>query len=30
MELASVLLSGLSFLAIIFTALPALLVADCR
>ncbi len=30
MELASALLSGLSFLAIIFTALPALLVADCR
>ena len=30
MELASVLLSGLSFLAIVFTALPVLLVADCR
>ncbi|WP_061938012.1 hypothetical protein [Aureimonas sp. AU22] len=30
MELASALLSGLSFLAIIFTALPALLVVDCR
>ncbi|WP_427025152.1 hypothetical protein ACP4J4_04265 [Aureimonas ureilytica] len=30
MEIASVLLSGLSFLAIIFTALPVLLVADCR
>ena len=30
MELASVLLSGLSFLAVIFTALPALLVMDCR
>lgn len=30
MELASVLLSALSFLAIVFTALPVLLVADCR
>ncbi|WP_279482857.1 hypothetical protein [Aureimonas sp. SK2] len=30
MELASALLSGLSFLAIIFTALPALFLVDCR
>lgn len=30
MEFASFMLSSLSFVAIVFTALPALLIADCR
>lgn len=30
MEFSSLLLAGLSFIAVLFVALPALLIADCR